>query len=87
MSVDEQFPEHVRLAAVQKEVEAINEFLDWAADGEGWFLARWVNNGQTVMPLHISREAVIAKHFGIDRTALEAEKREMLRQVREANGD
>lgn len=74
MSVEERYPEHVKLAAVADQSQAIGEFL-----AESRFvLAEW--NGNTLVPTAGVEEA-LAEWFGLDLGKIEAEKRRMLAEL------
>ena len=76
------YPQHVRLQAIRIESQAIGEFLDWLAD-QGIVLAVPDTNTPALppcwhLPIQESHESLLARLFGIDLCALEAEKRAML---------
>jgi hypothetical protein len=78
------YPEHDKLQAVKIESQAIGEFLD--LNDQGIVAARWGDesvgdNPNRLYPVH-GIEKILAKHFGIDLTVLEAEKRTMLESLR-----
>lgn len=78
-----QYPEHDKLSEVKTQTQAIGEFLDWASDS-GVQLCRLEDNDHfypvgSFMPL-------LAEWAGIDMDKIEAEKRQMLDELRKANG-
>lgn len=83
-TTETRYPEHEKLSAVAKESQAIGEFLDFGLQRQGIFLAERDEHGRA-WPTHKTIEAILATHFEIDRDRLDAEKREMFDQIREAN--
>jgi hypothetical protein len=82
------YPQHEKLAAVAEQSQAIGEFLDWLQDTRvpPVVLCR-VIPGQSFdpwAPVGRSTEQLLAEYFGVDLTALEAEKRAMLAEIRKA---
>ncbi len=78
------YPEHDKLRLVQIESQAIGEFLD--LNDQGIVAARWGDesvgdNPNRLYPVH-GIDKILAKHFGIDLDALEAEKQAMLESLR-----
>jgi hypothetical protein len=80
----ESYPEHEKLHAVVDASQAIGEFLDlgrWTLceivepDDDGW-------SSSYYRPVNI--QDALAEYFGIDRAAIEREKRAMLAAMREA---
>lgn len=72
--------EHERLKEVKDKTQAIHDFIEWLGDEKGVFLAKeyW---GET-LSLRESFDSLLAEFFGIDLRKLEAEKREMLDEIR-----
>jgi hypothetical protein len=70
------YPEHAKLEALNGANQTVGEFLDWLGES-GMFIAEY-GNGSQLMPVAMSREQLIAKHFDINQTRLDKEKREML---------
>jgi len=80
------YPEHEKLKAVQKESQAIGEFLDWLTGEKKIELAKWNEDERVedrLLPWHHSTEKLLADYFKIDLVKLEAEKRKMLAELRE----
>lgn len=82
-----QYPEHEKLAAIAEHSQAIGEFLDlgrWTlcelrdAGTRAWDGAEIMN----FVPVDI--QTALAEYFGIDRDAIEREKRQMLEALRAA---
>lgn len=76
-----EFPEHKKLSEVHDESQAIGDFLDETA----YLLAEYRrvegSPDPVLMPVELSVQQVLAEHFGIDLTRLEAEEREILAQL------
>jgi hypothetical protein len=79
------FPEHEKLQAVADESQAVGEFLDIGLAQQGLVLAEYHEGSGLLYPSHRTVEDVLASYFGIDRDRLEAEKRQMLEMLRDAN--
>lgn len=84
------YPEHEKLKLVKDKSQAIGEFLEWlqqqgillcterpGADEDGY--------QDAYRHHHESTENLLARFFNIDLTKIEAEKREMLDEMRKAN--
>ena len=76
------YPQLARMNSVQAESRAISEFLQWL-DTEGIALARPDKSTPALpdcwhLPIHESREGLLARFFGVDLQAAEREKRAML---------
>lgn len=81
-----EYPEHEKVAKVKDQSQAIGAFLDAGGLGEGIVLARWEGRqGDYLDPVHLNIEKVLAKYFGIDLDKLEAEKIQMLEELRKSN--
>jgi hypothetical protein len=82
------YPEHEKLAAVKSESQAIGEFMDWLAD-DGVFLYKTnpdvYEPGDDCYPLQRPIRDLLHEFFNIDANKIEAEKRAMLKLLREAN--
>jgi hypothetical protein len=74
------YPEHEKLRAVADESQAIGEFLD----GGRWTLCelREFEDSSRVEFVEVDIQAALAEYFGIDRVALEREKRAMVEALR-----
>lgn len=80
------YPEHEKLKKVQKESQAVGEFLEWLRGEKGYEIARWNRDDfdeedDRLVPVHISIEKLLAEFFNIDTNKLEEEKRAMLAQL------
>jgi hypothetical protein len=82
------YPEHEKLAAVKRESQAIGEFMDWLAD-DGIVLYKTEPDvyepGDGCYPLQRPIRDLLHEFFNIDANKIEAEKRAMLKLLREAN--
>lgn len=70
-----EYPEHEKLAKIQDESQVIGEFLDWCADAKGVVLTR---NG----PAITWNSGLLAEFFSIDQAKIDAEKEQMLADIR-----
>lgn len=77
------YPEHDKLTAVAEQTQAIGEFVEWL-ESKGIFLARYVEGSNYPRSVHGFRD-LLAEWAGIDQDKLEAEKRQMLNALRDAN--
>jgi len=78
-----QYPERDKLDLVKDKTQAIGEFLDWLGYEKDIQLARVDTDG-----IYLTCESwldLLAEWAGIDRDRLEAEKLQMLDQLRAAN--
>jgi hypothetical protein len=76
------WPEHDKLTEVEDRTRAIGEFLEWCAYEKGIQLGQ--HDGEYFHPFGPSQE-LMAEWAGIDLDSFEAEKRQMLGQLRETN--
>jgi len=75
------YPEHDKLSAVADKTQAIGEFFEWL-ESKGIFLARYVEGSNYPRHVHGFRD-LLAEWAGIDENKLEAEKRQMLANLRQ----
>ncbi len=76
-------PEHDKLMLVKDRSQAVGEFMEWLAE-QGLFICE---RGR-FDDLHLTgrnREQLLADFFEIDLNVIEAEKRAMLEQLRQAS--
>jgi hypothetical protein len=83
----QQYPEHEKLKAVQKESQAIGEFLEWLCGEKAVELAVWREgeergDDELLRPINMNKEKILANYFKIDLVKLEFEKRKMLEELR-----
>src|SRR5512135_3496653 len=92
------FPEHDKLHAVKDRSQSIGEFLEWLQSEKGYVVCeRLRTNGDEdedededdadyeLVPANLGVTRLLAEFFKIDLEKLEAEKRQMLDQLRAAN--
>lgn len=79
-----QYPEHIKLAAIQPKSQAIGEFLEWLPT-QGITLAERDGESGRLYPAWDNTIALLAQFFEIDQNKLEAEKRQMLEAQRALN--
>jgi hypothetical protein len=75
------YPEHEKLSKVRDKSQAIGEFIDWLKS-QGVELSVWIDDEHQI-PYLASTEKILANYFCIDLDRLEAEKRQMLDEIRE----
>lgn len=69
------YPEHEKLKANDREHAAVQRFLEYLSE-EGFVLGAW--GDYNLVPANTPHAALVASFFGIDRDALEREKRAMI---------
>ncbi len=87
------YPEHEKQAKIVAESQAIGEFLDFGLAKQGLYLCeadnetyRTASGPEThFFPTHKSIPSILAQYFGIDQTKIDAEKEQMLRDLRAQN--
>ena len=79
------YPEHERVKAIQREAQAINDFVDWLHEEKELSLYAWDEATATYCPAQDSVTDLIAEFFGIDCKKLDAEKQKMLDEIRGAD--
>ena len=77
-----QYPEHEKLKALEGKNDVIGAFIEWMQDEKGWTITETWPEGY--YPVRRSIPDIIADYFGIDRDKLEAEKSQMLEELRNA---
>ena len=81
------YPEHDRMLAVKARSQPIGEFLDWLQT-QDIHLAVYVKtgwDGDALVPYHVPIESLLARYFEIDLDVIEAEKMQLLADVRAMN--
>lgn len=78
------YPEHTKLKAVHHQSQTISEFIDWLQGVKGMHI---MERGQYDYEWHFARTkggvtGLLAEYFKIDLDKLEAEKRQMLDELR-----
>jgi len=76
------YPEHDKLAAVSEESQAQGELLDWLSD-QGVHLMLWDTREEAFLHWSKPINQILAEYHGIDLGKVEAEKRAMLKTLRE----
>lgn len=69
-------PEHQKLKDLNGANQIVGDFIEWLSE-ELYSICK-VNDGYNYVPINLSRDELIAKHFGIDAEKLEAEKQQIL---------
>lgn len=86
MSDADKYPEHAKMAAVMEESQIIGYFLE----NSPYTLAEYRQFAEfdepVLTPVVMSTERILAAYFQIDLDKIEAEKRQMLDEIRAANG-
>lgn len=79
------YPEHEKLKAISSESQAQGALLEWL-QGDGITLSRYSEDGYAseLRPDGESIMSILARFHEIDTGVLEAEKRQMLEEMREA---
>lgn len=96
LSLDERYPEHAKQAKIKERSQAVYDFLQWAAYEKGHQFGRVVTERVAVFegtedvtslaPAEgMALKRLLAEHFGIDLEKLNAEKLEMLDDMRALN--
>lgn len=88
MSTQSRYPEHDKLKAIQEESQTIGEFLDTC----GYQLCEYHqgyleddDGASRFMPVRGTVQDILAHYFCIDQNKIDAEKRQMLDEMRTAN--
>lgn len=85
---ESKYPEHDKLSAISEESQAIGTFIE--SERHPYVLAEWVTfegrTTPTLVPVSRSIQQVLADYFGIDLNKIEAEKRQMLSEIRGDHG-
>lgn len=76
------YPEHDKLRDLGGANQIVGDFIEWLGDNGMW-IAEYYNETE-LGPTRLSRDDMLAEHFGIDRKKLEAEKQAMLAKLRAA---
>jgi len=75
-------PESKKFLEARQHSEQIGEFMDWLTQEKGLVLGFW--EGDEIYPYTANINKLLYEFFGINEQALEAERREILKQYREA---
>ena len=82
------YTEHDKLDKVKKESQSCGEFLEWLQNEKELVLSQYSqysDTDETLYPIHVNIQDLLAEFFGIDLNKLEEEKRHMLETLRKAN--
>lgn len=94
---DQQFPEHEKMHAVKSRSQSIGEFLEWLRSEKGYVICERLRTSDgdeeeedddadyELVPANLGITKLLAEFFKIDLEKIEAEKRQMLDQLRAAN--
>lgn len=84
----EKYPEHARQSAILSAAQLQGELLEWLSD-MGYVIARWDDTATIEPRLTPARKSIVewlAEFHGIDLDKIEAEKRQMLDELRAGSG-
>jgi hypothetical protein len=85
LSLKDEYPEHSKLSAVQRETQAIHSFLEWLGDEKGYFIAEWDKDhpdGNMPFAIRENHTTLVAEFYEIDLKAFDNEKRDMIEKIR-----
>jgi hypothetical protein len=80
------YPECEKMNAVQGDSQKIGAFLDWLQNDLGIVLAEYDNEDDELYRANYTIEKLLARYFDIDLDKVEQERRQMLEELRQANG-
>lgn len=78
------YPEHDKMQKVQPAAQVIGQFMEWLLEGTPYLIAEHDSNGR-LEPVAVNFETLLYRYFEIDRDKIDAEKQQMLDDVRAAN--
>ena len=78
------YPEHEKAKTLCREIEAVREFIDWLQKEKDLDICEFHDDGRRdpYFPYQGSVSNLLEEFFGIDPRKLEAEKRQMLDEIR-----
>jgi hypothetical protein len=88
------YPEAEKYSAVREQANQIGNFIDFLRDEKKYTFAKWYNmqedpdeeeTDDKLMPEFPNMEKLLMEFFEIDENKLEAERRAMLEECRQAN--
>lgn len=89
-------PEHDKIKALDGHNQTVGEFLDWLRDEKGYHICEYMERREEseadewlpegYYTINTSTERLLAEYFNIDLAVIEQEKRDMLEEMRAANG-
>lgn len=77
------YPEHDKMEAAQPAARVIGEFLEWMTGPRGLEIVRYQRGNRVTVPVDI--ETLLYQYFEIDRDKIEAEKQQILDDIRAAD--
>ena len=80
------YTQHEKLKKVQKESQAIGEFIEWMQSDQGYTVCE-NPTGEEFFPVRFNIQEILAKFYGINLNKLEEEKRHMLTYIRGLNSE
>lgn len=80
------YPEHEKLKARESDSRLLSAFYDFMVHEQCWLIAEYEDDGgDRLYPIRLRPDEIIGLFLGIDPKKLEAEKRTMLDEIRQAN--
>jgi hypothetical protein len=79
----DKYPEHTKLKAIQKQSQAVGEFLEWLNSEGFWICKRGPRD--EYWPTSRRMQSLLAEHFEIDENKIDAEKEAMIEECRAMN--
>jgi hypothetical protein len=80
-----EYPEHYKMLACTEERNAVGDFLDWLQEQQYVIAEQEQGSWRNLVRVRNSIEDWLALYLGIDMEKIEAEKRQMLVEVRRNN--
>jgi hypothetical protein len=81
------YPEHEKLKKVSDKSQTIGEFIDWLQNEANYVIGQYKTSKvdrEILYPAHEGTQELLAKYFNIDLQKIEDEKRQMLKEIRNA---
>lgn len=75
-------PELDKMKGVKERSQSIGAFLDWLQSEREIVLAEYEYRGETLYPINLSIEKLLAEYFEIDLEKVEQERRAILAHIR-----
>lgn len=76
------YPEHEKLFNIKDKSQTVGEFLDWLSGVKGYTICEWSDKCLEYRHIWETTQLLLEDFFNIDGTKLEAEKRQMLDEIR-----
>lgn len=77
----EKYPEHMKMKAIEKESQVVQEFLDFLSGG-GYVICEWDILSGSPRATYRHMVELVAGYFKIDLKKLEFEKAQMIAEIR-----